>query len=188
MSSPAVDPSSCTEVTCAESCTQNLPEVSFSLCNPEVNYGEIDAVFITNPGNPLTNENDPSEWATRMAASDDTKIIELHVIGDKPAPESSEIVISRNTTVIGSKTHTINVEIQQTNQINYDMLRAFECGKKILMWYRTAGGLLYGGAAGIEASMLLNEIIPKSRKELITFQGVIKWDNRFHPCRTTSVI
>ena len=188
MSSPAADPSSCTTITCSTDCDQNLPEVDFSLCNPEVNYGEIDAVFITNPGNPLTNENDPAEWATRMAASDATKIIELHVIGDKPAPEQTEIKISRDTTVIGSKSHTINVEIQQTNDTNYNMLRSFECGKKILFWYRTSGGLLYGGPEGIEGSMLLNEIIPKSRKEIITFQGTIKWEARFHPCRTTSVI
>lgn len=178
----------CEEITCASSCTQVLPEVDFSLCNPEVNYGEIDALFITNPGNPLTDETDPAEWATRMALSTAAKIIELHIMGEKPAPEQSEIKISRDTTVVGSKTHTMNIEIQQTNATNYEMLRSFECGKKILFWYRTAGGLLYGGNTGIEGSMILNEIIPKSRKELITFQGSVKWDARFHPCRTTSPI
>lgn len=180
--------SACATITCATSCTQTLPAVDFSLCNPVVNFGEIDAIFITNPGNPLTDETDATEWATRMGLSTSAKIVELHVIADKPAPESNEIQISRNTTVVGDKGHTINVEIQQTNATNYEMLRKFECGKKILFWYRTAGALLYGGASGIEGSLILNEIIPKSRKELITFQGTLKWQARFHPCRTASPI
>jgi len=61
MSTPAVDPSSCEAVACTSTCDQPLPPLSFSICAPEVNYGEIDAIFITNVGNPIANENDPAE-------------------------------------------------------------------------------------------------------------------------------
>jgi hypothetical protein len=180
----------CITPVCTDSCADALPEVEFNICAPGINFGEIDAIFITNVGNPMLDETDPLEWATRMAllVTDPTRIIELNVIGDKPAPESTEVAISRNRIVVGAKGHSVNIEIQETNQKNYDMLRAFECGKKIKFWYRTAGGLLYGGNVGIDGSMVLNEIIPKSRKELIVFAGAIKWEAKHHPCRTLSVI
>jgi len=178
----------CVDIVCTDACSDNLPAVEFSICAPEINQGEIDAIFVTNVGNPLTDETDAAEWATRMAAIGATKIIELHVIGDKPAPEENNIMISRNIEVPGNKGHVINVEIQQTNQVNYDFLRAMECGKQVLVWYRTSGGLLYGGAAGIPGSLKLNEIITKSRKEIITFQGTFKWSAKHHPCRTLSPI
>lgn len=178
----------CTPVVCSDECSDPLPAVEFSICAPETNSGEIDGLFITNIGNPLTDETSPSEWATRMAAVDDTKILELHIIGDKPAAESNNIKISRDITVIGEKNHTINVRIQQTNQANYDFLRAMECGKKVLGWYRSSGGLLYGGNVGIEGTLLLNEIIPQSRTEIITFEGTFTWSAKHHPCRTASPI
>ena len=190
MSSPIPDPSSCEEVVCATTCDQPLPATEWSLCNPEVNFGEIDAIFTTNIGNPLTNENDPSEWAGRKAMNiaNAARIDEFHVIAEKPAAESSEIKISRDITVVGQKTHTITGEISQTNNTNYNAMRQYECGKKILFWYRTAGGKLYGGATGIEGSLIINHVIPKSRKELSVFAFTLKWEAQYHPCVTDSVI
>jgi hypothetical protein len=190
MSSPTPDPSSCLEVTCTTTCEQPLPETSWSLCNPEVNYGEIDAIFVTNIGNPLTNENDPSEWANRMSLplNDPTRIDEWHVMAEKPAAESSELKISRDITVVGQKTHNLTGEVYQTNNTNYNAMRQYECAKKVLFWYRTAGGKLYGGATGIEGSFIINHIIPKSRKELQVFSFSLKWEAQYHPCVTDSVI
>lgn len=174
----------CTEITCPTTCDQPLPETSWSLCNPEVNFGEIDAIMVTNIGNPLTDETSAAEWATRKALllADDTRIDEFHVIAEKPAAESSEIKISRDVTVVGQKSHTITGEIQQTNNKNYNAMRQYECAKKILFWYRTAGGKLYGGASGIEGSFIINHVIPKSRKELTVFTFSLKWEAQYHPC------
>lgn len=178
----------CVAITCSDDCTDAIPAVEFDVCNPEVNFGEIDAIFIGNVGNPLTDETSAVEWNGRLAATDDTKIVELHVVGDKPAPEKSEVVISRNITVTGQKTHTVNFKISQTNKVNYEFMRSFECARKVLIWYRTSGGLLYGGPSGIEASIQMDEIIPEDRKALIVFQGTAKWDSKFHPCRANSPI
>lgn len=180
----------CTPIECAENCDDPIGEVQFDLCNPEVNFGEIDAIFITNLGNPLIDETDATEWATRMAllVTDPTKITELHVVGEKPIPEGNPLTISRNIEVTGAKTHTVPFEIHQTNKKNYEFMRGFECARKVLVWYRTAGGLLYGGPSGIEVSLKLDEQIPKSRKDLIMFVGSIKWDAKFAPCRADSPI
>ncbi len=175
-------------ITCSNDCTDELPEVDFSICAPEVNFGEIDGLFLTNIGNPLTDVNSAAEWATRMAAADDTKMFEWHIIGEKPAATDNEIQISRDITVSGKKDHLLNIEIQQTNHTNYEMMRNLECPRKVLGWYRTSGGKMYGGNTGIEMTVKLNHIIPKSNKEITTFGGTAKWSAKYHPNETVSVI
>ena len=59
----------CVDIVCTDACSDNLPAVEFSICAPEINQGEIDAIFVTNVGNPLIDETDAAEWATRMAAT-----------------------------------------------------------------------------------------------------------------------
>lgn len=178
----------CLPISCSNNCADNIPAVSFDICSPEVNFGEIDAIFVTNVGNPLTDETSLVEWTARLAAVDETKISELQVVGEKPAPEETEVTIARNIIVSGEKTHTVAFEIHQTNKINYEFMRSFECARKVLVWYRTAGGLLYGGPSGIEVTLKMNQVIPKSRKDLSMFVGSIKWNAKFHPCQANSPI
>lgn len=180
--------SSCLTVVCPTDCDGELPEVDFSICAPEVHFGEITNVYVTVPGNPLVSENDAAEWATRMAAVDATKILALTVLGDKPAPEESEIVISNDRIVVGEKGHTLNLDIDETNQTNYEFMRGLECGRKVTIWYKTSSGLLYGGKTGIDGTLRLNEVTPRSRKELVVFTGTFKWNSKIAPCRTISVI
>lgn len=184
-------PTTCLPIVCPTSCTDPLPDVDFSICAPEIHTGEISNIYITTAENgELTDENDATEWATRMAllSANPLKIRTLVVLADKPAPEESEITISNDRTVVGEKTHTLNIDIDETNQVNYEFLRKMECGQKILIWYKTADGLLYGGASGIAGTLRLNEVIPRSRKELVVFTGTFKWNSKTAPCRTVSVI
>ena len=178
--------STCEEIVCSTSCESELPVVEFDICNPEVHFGQISDVFITNVGNPLTDENSPSEWTTRLSLpqSDPSKIINLLGIGDKPAAEANEIEISRGRTVSGNKNHTINFRIDETSDDNYNMMRSFECSKVAKMWYKTFEGKLYGGAEGIDASISFNHVIPENASELEVLQGTLKWKAKFHPCRT----
>jgi len=123
-----------------------------------------------------------------MAESDPARILEFYVIAEKPAAESQEQKISRDITVVGEKSHSIVGEIDQTNNINYNAMRQFECGKKVLAWYRTAGGKMYGGPQGIEASFIMNHVIPKTRKEVAKIAFSLKWEAQYHPCVSDSVI
>lgn len=176
----------CQEITCAEGCTAALPEVEFDLCNPDFHFGQVSDVFITNIGNPLTDETDPAEWQTRMnlTQSNPAKIIRLLGIGDKPAAESQETEASYGRTAYGPKTHTVNFRIDEVSDKNYEMMRTFECNKAVLAWYKTFEGKIYGGRTGIKVSIKFDHVIPENASELETLTGSIKWKSKFHPCRT----
>lgn len=176
----------CTDITCTSDCQSALPEVEFDLCNPEFHFGQVSDVFITNVGNPLTDETDPVEWTNRLELPqvDPAKIIRLLGIGDKPAAESTETEASYDRVAYGVKTHTVNFRIDEVSDKNYEMMRKFECNKTVLAWYKTFEGKIYGGAAGIKVTIKFDHVIPESASELETLTGSIKWKSKFHPCRT----
>jgi hypothetical protein len=180
--------STCEDIVCSTSCAAELPATSFSICAPNTNFGQIAKIYIANDGYPLTDENDLAEWQARaaLAQSDPARIMELSVIGDHPLPAANEIPLSRGRITNGAKDRVINLTIDETNQTNYEMMRAFECGKTVRAWYETYGGLLYGGTEGILGSITLGEVITANTTELITFQGTFKWKSKFSPCRTES--
>lgn len=178
--------SACQPIVCAAGCTDELPEVDFDLCNPDVKFGQIHEIYITNPGNPLTDETDATEWNTRLglAQNNPAKIIKLDVIADKPAAEATIVDISKGRKVQGNKNHTVNVIIDDLSDLNYEMMRKFECGKTLKFWYVTVEGELFGGAEGIDGSILLNHVIPQNAQELQTITGTLTWRAKHHPCRT----
>lgn len=171
--------------TCPEDCVAALPEVLFSDCSPELNYGNITYLYVTNVGNPLTNWTDLAEWAARIDndSTDSAAIRQYRVIGSKPAPDKPETTISGDRTNYGLATHTLEVRIDETNATNQEALRQMECGGQYLIWYETIGGLRWGGNDGIPATIKLDEIIPESSSEAITFAGQVKWKSRFTPER-----
>lgn len=180
----------CTAITCPSTCSDPMPPVSFSLCNPTTNQGEIEQILYTNVGNPLTDETDPTEWATRLGLADSSasKIHRMYLKGEKPEAEGEDVLIDRNVKVSVLKTHRLTGEIYQTNATNYEAMRKMECPRKYLIWYITSGGLLYGGNTGIEANMKMKEVIPNDRRQLIKFNVSADWESRISPCRTTSPI
>lgn len=180
--------STCEEIVCPDGCAEQLPVVKFSICAPVTNFGQISKVYATNDGYPLTDENSLEEWQTRanLDTIDPSRILEFSVIGDKPLAAANEVALSRGRTANGAKDHVINIRIDETNDENYEAMRAFECGKTMRFWYETFGGKLYGGATGILGSFTLGEVIPEGTAELTTFQGTVKWKSKISPCRTTS--
>ncbi len=177
--------STCTTPTCAEGCETQLPEVQFSICAPVTNFGQIAKIYQANDGYPLTDENSLSEWQA-LAASDPARILEISVIGDMPLASDNEIALSRGRTANGAKDRLVNVRIDETNDVNYEYMRSTECGVTGRFWFETYGGKLYGGRLGILATIKLGEVIPEGITELVTFQGTIKWKDKFSPCRTDS--
>lgn len=178
----------CTTITCPTSCSDPLPPFSWDDCNPTTFTGEINRILVTNVGNPLTDETSSTEWGTRMALldADDTKIHMIRCMAEKPEPEGDEIEIENKIKVAVERTHNITGETFQVNQTNYDAMRKYECPRKVLLWYTSASGLLWGGNVGIEATLRLKEFVPKGRKELIGFRISITWDALRSPCRTTA--
>lgn len=176
--------------TCSEGCDNTLPIVSFDDCSPELNSGNLAYLYVTNIGNPLTDWTDLAEWTARLSNSstDSAAIRKFSIIGSKPAPEKSETTISLDRTYYGKAVHTIDFRIDETNALNHEALRQFECGGDFLIWYETIGGLRWGGDEGIEASIKLDEIIPESSAEFITFTGQAKWKSKFTPERIETAL
>lgn len=162
-----------------------IPKVNFNEGNPDVHFGQIRDILITQINQPLTSY-DKAYIESRIdnSGDNDDDIRILTVIGDKPAPESTEIDISHKRKIRSPKTHTLNVRIDETNDQNYSFLQSLEQDGvvKVLMWYTTCDGKFYGGLSGIEASINFDDIIPESVDELQTFNGTLVWRGN-HPDR-----
>ena len=177
---------------CIETCIlpcDDLPEVDFSLCAPQVNHGEVGDVYFTSEHHPLIDETDANEWAYRLAlpVGDPSRIIRLMVIGDKPEAEIVEVDGAYNKNYYASKNHIVNIKVYQTSDTNYNMMRVLEKEKKGLGWYKTSSGVLYGGK-GTPASIGFNQVIPESSADLEYLNGWLRWKAPMHPCRTLSPI
>jgi len=168
-------------IVCPTDCSAALPAVSFDKCNPEINASEIIAVYISKGNSaPLTNFAQAAEWTNRMGTptDPDDKIIELIVSAEKPAPEKQERDISNFRKVVINKTHTINVEIDETNQTNYDFVRNLECGGQYRVWYKTASGHMHGGNEGCgnaKANVFLDVVHARGESEITKIVGSITW-------------
>ena len=174
--------------TCPESCGGALPAVSFDNCAPAIHYGEVSKLYLANvEADDFTNVELLSEWTARLTAdgTDPDAIRELTVIGDLPEAERTEITISGDRTIAGFKNFTLNFEVDETNAINYNFLLTSECNLKFKMWFETSDGILYGGNEGIEASILMNLVIPRERTDVVKYMGQAKWRSQFSPLRST---
>ena len=170
-----------------ENCTPvALPEIKADFCSPNLNFGEIDKIYLGNNGNPFTDWSDLNEWNTRIDnadVADATKIRMLHVIGDKPATEKNKVDFSQGRSVYTEPVHTINIRIDETGDENYALIQWLEenAGQTVAMWYQ-AGKYIYGGNEGIPTTLTLDDIIPESDEELNTFSGSASFEGK-HPDR-----
>lgn len=171
--------------TCPTGCDFNPPVVNFDYCAPTVAYGEIKHLYIRAvESSGLTDWTDATEW-TGLISNDGTaggEIRDLVVIASKPEPESNEIEMSLKRKIHPPKKHTITGRIDEVSDENYEMLRTLECGGTWLVWYST-GEYMYGGNDGIEAQIVMNEIIPESTDELVHFAFTVSWESKFAPER-----
>lgn len=170
-------------ITCPVDCVNYLPPFDMKVCDPNVDFGQIDRIYLTGQGNCLSDWTDPAEWATRLdnaTEDDDTLIRFLHVAGDQPAAESTETTISLCRVVYSPKKFTINFDIDETNITNNDAMRLLECNSTLTMWF-VAGQYLYGGTCGIDVNIVLNNVIPRGCDTLNLISGTAKWQNKFSP-------
>lgn len=175
--------------TCPTDCSGSLPDVFFDECAPTIHYGEVAKIYVAKAdAADFTNVDLIAEWTARLSDTADTadSIRTLIVIGELPEPEQSEIKISGDRTVVGFKQFTLPFEIDETNDVNYNVLLTYECNVKAKIWFETADGVLYGGNAGIEATIRMNNVIPRERTEVAKFMGTVKWQSQFSPLRAAS--
>lgn len=165
-----------------------LPEVLFDDCSPEVNAGEVETIYLGLRGQGFTNWTSPAEWASRLAATDNTKIIALTVIGDKPKPTANTKDISGGRKISLPKAHTLPFIIDETNATNHEFVRQLECGGNFQAWYATSGGLAFGGNDGIKAFAEADMVIPRARGENMVYDGSLSWEAKYTEERIVSPI
>ena len=178
---------------CPTDCTGALESVLFSECAPEVHFGEIAKLYLwvdsaTPPFGSQADYDSAAHWATHLnqtaTAIDDIR--EFIVIGEMPEPEQTETPISGDRTVIGYKKFTLNLDVDETNETNYNFLLASECNGQYKANFETADGVLYGGWEGLDVSLKMNQVIPRSRQEIVKIMAKISWTSKNHPFRQLS--
>jgi hypothetical protein len=179
---------------CPTTCSGALETVSFNECAPEVHFGEITKIYLWIEG-PVFATDAPfisqaqydsiAHWNLHLdnTGTDLSDIRYLTVIGEMPEPEQTETPISGDRTVVGYKKFTVNFEIDETNDINYQFIWATECNGKYKANFETADGIVYGGYLGLDVSVRMNQPIPKSRQEVVKITGKMTWSSKNHPFR-----
>ena len=184
---------------CPTDCTGVLESVLFSECAPEVHYGEIARLYlwVDSETPPFASQDDydsSAHWAEVIYEyAEDTpptlgEVLEFTVIGEQPEPEQTETPISGDRVVVGYKKFTLNLEIDETNEVNYNFLLASECNGKYKANYETADGIIYGGYLGLDVSVKMNQVIPKERSGVAKFMVKVTWSSKNHPFRQVSIV
>ena len=180
---------------CPTDCTGVLESVSFNECAPEVHFGEIAKLYLwvdsaTPPFASQAEYDSAAHWATHLdpTGTEIDDIREFIVIGEQPEPEQTETAISGDRTVVGYKKFTLNLEIDETNETNYNFLLGSECNGAYKANYETADGILYGGYLGIDVSIKMNQVIPRSRQEVVKIMVKVTWQSKNHPFRQISPV
>jgi len=176
-------------ILCPTGCDSVLPLAEVDICSPVVHFGEIQRLYFTNVGNPLVNVEDASEWLSRLSntSTADDAIRFLYVSGDLPEPDRQETVISLDRKIYSPSEFMLNLDLQETNDVNYNLMRTTHCNLTYLFWYATEDHI-YGGAAGIEGQIVMNNIIEKGSQGLQLFRGMIKWKATTPPPRSNNIL
>ena len=177
---------------CPTDCSTNLPVVSFDRCNPNVVASEINKIYIAKPSAAdFTDFGDAAEWAKRISETDTVPgaptnttpvgdlIRPLSVIGDRPAPAAVTKDLSNQRTKTIRKDFTINFTIDEITPENLELQRASECGAIVKAWYSITGGLLFGGNAGIEATLTMDLVLARGTDEIVAINGTLTWKGKF---------
>jgi len=175
--------------TCPTGCDSYLVAPNFDYCDPDVQFGEIDHIYLmAQEGANLANWESLAVWTARLAldpTEDTDAIIDLTVIGDQPVAESEEIEISEGRKIHSPSQFVINFEIDDVSDENYELMRLLECNFLVRAWY-SANETLFGGNTGIECTLHAKYQIERGRRSLQKIVGTMKWESKYSPERTTN--
>lgn len=175
--------------TCPANCGSVLPDTLFNVCNPAVGFGEIQSIFIgLATADPFTDWTDLTQWETALAlaTSEVNALRELVVSGDLPLPATEEIVISKGRKVYSPATRSINFDIDDISEANYEFARTTSCNIQFRIWFMTPTWM-FGGNDGILAMVHFEPVIERGIKSLNKLTGTITWEAQFAPQRAESV-
>lgn len=174
-----------------------LPGVAFEECAESViqNKSQIDYILMVKPDpadptQPITKPTDVTDlaaWNLVIDQTADDKVRKCIGIGDMPEPESDTRTISKGRILTTNKTFTINFDIDDASDENYEATRELECNPTVFIWAVTRGQKLYGGPNGMRCSVS-KAVAPLNRGEdaYETFLWQFQWESTGHPPRAAS--
>lgn len=179
---------------CPTNCVGTLGSIDFDDCAPEVHFGEIAKLYLwaldEAPFATQAEYDSAAHWATHLSDSAITAgaIREFTVIGEMPDPETTEIPISGDRIVKSPSKFVLNLEVDETNETNYNFLLLSECGGKYKANFEMADGIIYGGMSGLEVSIKMSQPLPKTRQEIVKMLMKVSWQSKNHPFRQISIV
>lgn len=178
-----------TNPSCPTNCTFQLPENTFDFCRSEIHTGEIEILYLAAPdAECFTDVTSLTEWNSRLSATstDPDAIRRFRVVGDMPVATGNVIDISLGQKYYEEKEFTINIELEDNSQENYDFMRYLECQFTAKAWFQTAGGDLFGGVCGIDVNFGVGLQIDRGQGSLHKQMWTLTWKAKFSPERATS--
>lgn len=170
---------------CPTGCTGILPQLDFNYCDPVLGFGEITHVFLASvDAECFTDVTSLAEWLARLSntSADPDAIRFLHVKADKPVAEREEQEISLGRKVKSPGTYTLNIDVDDVSELNYEFMRTSQCNVQFRMWF-VADHYLFGGVCGITVNLNLDYVIERGTKAIHKIMGTAKWDAKFDPER-----
>lgn len=165
-------------------CTTTLPDANADKCTYNIHFGRIDMIMFTRLGDDLTDVSSSSEWGTRVdnttalpSPGTDAPIRYMYGVGSLPLPERTEVTISLGRKTYTASKHTLTFNVDDTGSVNATFLNEIqETPQTYALWF-VADGQLYGGNAGIEASVTANgRLIPESNEEIQTINIIASFE------------
>ena len=175
--------------TCPTDCTGVLPENTFDFCRSDVHTGEIEILYLAaSEAECFTDWTALAEWTARLSTDsvDPDAIRRFRVVGTQPAASQDATDISLGQKYYGEKEFTLNIELEDISDENYEFARNMECNVLVKAWWATAGGDLFGGNCGEDVSISSNLQIEAGQNSIHKLMWTITWKNKFSPERTTS--
>jgi hypothetical protein len=171
----------------------NLPITGFDDCDPEVNYSEIERVFVGGPkAAAFANIHSQAEWNARMSQTTIgvDSIRALTVIADQPAAAAVVKDISNGRKKNIGKDFTVNYTVDDMSDENYLFFQTLDDEPIIrLFGYETQGGKMFHfGNTGILVNHNSNGVLARGRDEIEVETGVMTWRNKKRPDRMDSPI
>jgi len=171
--------------TCPTGCSAIPPTVDFDLCTPKIFFGEIEHIYIASgDAAPLSDVESVSAWTARLSdtAVDADTIRDFHVMADLPAAAADEILLSLGRKAYSPATHTINIDVDDLSDANYEFARNTSCNVSYRIWFSTESHI-YGGNDGILANINLRPVIERGQKSVNKIMGTVTWEAQFSPER-----
>jgi hypothetical protein len=128
---------------CIDTITSELSEIK------ELFLAEYDPEDRTKPLGGPADWTLKADWEAAISNTTTGKVRRLYGIGDVAEAEKTTRTFHNNKQKVVNRAYPLTFDVLDLNQINYDAMRAFQCGGDIRIWFMDRGNYLYGGQDGI---------------------------------------